>query len=264
MVKETLKQRKKDEERLLQIAEGSDHGHEEEHHDLGFNKAHVGLFFGIVIMAGSIISIVIFYHSLRSLNNPERAQLTYQISNLVLHILLLVAVIAAGIRLMKLAYSYQRMNTVDDFLLVLSLMAIFIFELFLLLGETVSVSQFTGNIAIPRLSLVGALVTMIQTLVQTLFIMDGLHRYSSTEEHKKKMPGKGLITFLIIANLSMWAYKTFQIKDTGLDRQQEYFGSVAWNLILHINMPLMLFYRFHATVCLADMWHAAYSSEHGH
>jgi hypothetical protein len=41
--------------------------------------------------------------------------------------------------------------------------------------------------------------------------------------------------------------------------QVEYYGQITWLLLLNINLPLLLFYRFHSSVCLADAWHSAYT-----
>lgn len=37
-----------------------------------------------------------------------------------------------------------------------------------------------------------------------------------------------------------------------------------WTLLSHLTLPLALFYRFHSSVCLADMWKAAYEAEEAH
>lgn len=40
--------------------------------------------------------------------------------------------------------------------------------------------------------------------------------------------------------------------------QEDIYGALAWILVHTIAMPLQLFFRFHSSVCLADVWHAAY------
>lgn len=37
-----------------------------------------------------------------------------------------------------------------------------------------------------------------------------------------------------------------------------------WTLLSHLTLPLALFYRFHSSVCLADMWKASYEAEEAH
>ena len=40
--------------------------------------------------------------------------------------------------------------------------------------------------------------------------------------------------------------------------RKEYFGDVFWTAASHMAMPLCLFYRFHSSVALADIWSSAY------
>ncbi len=39
---------------------------------------------------------------------------------------------------------------------------------------------------------------------------------------------------------------TFQVKFYG--------GQWVWPIITHVSMPLAIFYRFHSTVCLCEIW----------
>ncbi len=54
-----------------------------------------------------------------------------------------------------------------------------------------------------------------------------------------------------------------QIKQVTIDRQAEFYGIPAWPIIMNINLPLMLFFYFHSSICLADVWDEAYHIEEG-
>lgn len=43
-----------------------------------------------------------------------------------------------------------------------------------------------------------------------------------------------------------------------------YYGFHLWNIMNHICMPLKMFYRFHASVCLVDIWNHAYEPAENH
>jgi len=82
------------------------------------------------------------------------------------------------------------------------------------------------------------------------------------------MPGRGVITFLIVANVTVWICRTALVKAISIDTMVDYYTVLPWLLLANINLPLLLFYRFHSSFCLADIWHSAYtypsaSSEHG-
>lgn len=37
-----------------------------------------------------------------------------------------------------------------------------------------------------------------------------------------------------------------------------FYGVWAWTIITHLSMPLAVFYRFHSTVCLCEIWKCTY------
>jgi Otopetrin len=99
--------------------------------------------------------------------------------------------------------------------------------------------------------------------VQVILIMSGMRRYPSKREHVSSMPGRGFITFLLVGNVSVWIYRTMQAKELILhDIELIYYGNLAWLLLVNISLPLLLFYRFHSSICLADVWHCAYAPLH--
>ena len=42
------------------------------------------------------------------------------------------------------------------------------------------------------------------------------------------------------------------------DTEVDYYGDITWLLLININLPLLLFFRYHSSICLADVWHIAY------
>ena len=105
-------------------------------------------------------------------------------------------------------------------------------------------------------------IHLIQVTLQTPFLMDGIRRCSNDKKLRFKKPGKGLITFLIIVNVAMWILVTFEIKSVDkYHSMPKSFGKFTWMIILDTCLPLMLFYRFHSSVCLSDMWKHAYEKD---
>lgn len=100
---------------------------------------------------------------------------------------------------------------------------------------------------------------LIQILIQTPWIIDGLRRCSNSAILRQRKPGRELVTFLLIANVSLWIYYTFSVKtaDVG-DIRYGFYGDRAWSIINHVSLPLIMFYRFHASVCLVDIWRHSY------
>ncbi len=70
------------------------------------------------------------------------------------------------------------------------------------------------------------------------------------------------MTFLLICNLTMWVVYTFEVqKVEDSPVQQEFFGFFAWTLIQRATLPLCIFFRFHSTVILADIWKNSYKTK---
>ena len=101
---------------------------------------------------------------------------------------------------------------------------------------------------------------ILQVTVQTPLIVDGLRRCTNDEALRQQKPGRSLVTFLMIANLVIYVWDTFEVKSAGRnDSQSDFYGDFLWTIIKHSTLPLTLFYRFHAAVAFADIWTAAYS-----
>jgi len=68
-----------------------------------------------------------------------------------------------------------------------------------------------------------------------------------------------MVVFLLIGNLALYVWETMEVKAVGDELERKYFyGDVLWTLLSHVTLPLVIFYRFHASVALADIWDSAY------
>ena len=100
---------------------------------------------------------------------------------------------------------------------------------------------------------------MIEVLVQTNFIIDGLRRCSESRYLRFKKPGRELVTFAILLNITYWIVATFETKSVEQYKTEiEYYGPLPYMFISHTTLPVMLFYRYHSSVCLAEIWNRAY------
>lgn len=103
------------------------------------------------------------------------------------------------------------------------------------------------------------IVVMIEVLVQTNFIIDGMRRCSESRYLRFKKPGRELITFAILLNITYWIVATFETKSVEQYKPEiEYYGPLPYMFISHTTLPVMLFYRYHSSVCLAEIWNRAY------
>lgn len=118
-------------------------------------------------------------------------------------IIMTIAVIFAYIQTIKLDVNHHPISKLDDVLLFVAIPAFFLETIFSMIPAVVNGSYL--NIAI-------FLAQITQVLVQTPFIIDGLRRCSNATELRKKKPGRELVIFLTIANVSLWVFYTFSVK----------------------------------------------------
>lgn len=110
-----------------------------------------------------------------------------------------------------------------------------------------------------EVEMIAEIFSFIQTCIQTIFVLDAWWRRCRSIEQVKYKPGREIITFLIVANMALWAINTLE-KNRAEFRPShlDFFGDWAWTIITHISMPLAIFYRFHSTICLFEVWKTAY------
>ncbi|KOB73276.1 putative otopetrin [Operophtera brumata] len=160
-----------------------------------------------------------------------------------LHSVMLLAAVFTFNQLRKLDINEHAISLLDDVLLFICLPAFFL--------ETVLSMIATVNIL--------NIIKSIDVIVMTPLIMDGLRRCSNSKKLRRSKPGRELLMFLLIANVSMWLFNTFSYKSPeSLDERYEFYGKVLWTVLGHISLPLIMFYRFHSSVCFADIWDSAY------
>jgi hypothetical protein len=143
----------------------------------------------------------------------------------------------------------------NEMLAILGLAGIYLFSFFSLIAIF---DKGLGSV-IEILSLSIQVMSIIEASIQSVLIIDGLKMYTKTRQVKKAKPGRSLITLLILINVSLWLSDTFSVKKYEMNRiQLNYYDIVFWSIVSSISSPLAIFFRFHASVCLSDIWKTLY------
>lgn len=96
-------------------------------------------------------------------------------------------------------------------------------------------------------------------------IVDGLRRCSDSRQNQTLKPGRNFVMFLIVANLTIWMWETVEAKTVGYTiGRKAFYGKDFWGILSHLSIPLTVFYRFHSSVALADIWASAYQPSTHH
>ena len=141
----------------------------------------------------------------------------------------------------KLWFDTKTEMELDNLLLILSQVGVFIYAAFSIIG---TFHQLEDHL----LAFLASLATLIQTTIQTVFILDAssryiseyilankitksiyiywlkidiltrailitkrnIYRYAYTPEQVRNKPGREVVTFLLVCNLAMWAINTLE------------------------------------------------------
>ncbi|XP_075733957.1 proton channel OtopLc [Rhipicephalus microplus] len=218
------------------------------------HSANRGLFAGFVVLLGSVVVMIIFYVALLEDRYNETGVAVYLGQEAVLLALAFAACLLAYGRIATLDVNGHPITMLDDFLLCIPIPFYFAH------ATLVAIAELEVGGSYVRLAL--QLFSVIQVVTQTPLIIDALRRCSNSPTLRYKKPGREIVSFLIVVNITMWIVYTFESKAVGkLFTGTGYFGLQSWVFVEHTTVPLMLFYRFHSSVCLADVWKSAYEAE---
>lgn len=222
------------------------------HYRVDCRSATKGLFLGVLLLVCTLAELIVFFNISGSASPGE---LEIIVSDAFLFALYFVAFIAATIALIQmrvLPFQQHLEEELDTMLLFIAQFGVFTYAIFSIIATKMNFSSASNALLFVR-----NLATLLQTCVQTMLILDGTRRYSRERQHR--MPGRQLITFLVMMNLSLWLLNTFEVlKVEANPVQEQFYGRLSWTIITHICTPLMIFYRFHSTVCLSEVWKRAY------
>ncbi|XP_073963096.1 proton channel OtopLc-like isoform X2 [Choristoneura fumiferana] len=216
-------------------------------------RAHKGLFFGILVLVLTIISLILFFVLISKKDYATLAVVEVNVCELALYAMTTLASLAGMVCVRNLKYDGSRNLELDNILLVGAQTGMFIYGTFTIIGGHFTIEKNT------ILILITALSSLVQTTCQTMFILDASRRSAKTHDQLRKKPGREIVTFLLVTNLAMWAINTLEkSRAESHPVQLHFYGLWAWTIITHVSMPLAIFYRFHSTVCLCEIWKRAY------
>ena len=258
-IKRYLRMAKKEKEKLMRGMSAES----ERHATKMLEKAHTGMFVGVIVLTGTVIAFILTQYNLASASDDNdhqsKAEIIYHSTDLGLHILALGALILAFYKILNLKHSLLKKNIIDNLLLVMSMCGLLLYELFKVVGLFYTIQKIHSSSEL-IIHAVCSLAIPIQAFLQTPFIISSMKRYSDRKEDQVNKPGRGVITFLLMLNVCIWLHKSFTEQVMSVDLMESFYGLVPWQIIMHTTLPLMLFYRFHSSVCLADTWVSLYEN----
>ncbi|KAK3766348.1 hypothetical protein RRG08_044535 [Elysia crispata] len=213
-----------------------------------------GLFLGILLMVGTIISIIAFYMLVNQEEMQDSAIFLTHMSGTFIYTVTLLALLLAAARMKNLSFHNQQEANLEDILILISYTGLLVFIIFSLIASILAETS-----TMSTLTILSNVSMLLQATVQTIFMLAGDRMFAATEKQVRKKPGREFITFLLISNFAMWAINTFQTQTPQHNPiQVDFYGPEAWAIFTHISVPLGIYYRFHSTVCFSNIWKNAW------
>lgn len=106
----------------------------------------------------------------------------------------------------KLKFRCEETGNLNDILLRISAFGVFIYSAFSIIAGALNLLESEPNLLVT----VTSSVVVLQVVLQLLFIADVSRRRVHLPEHDRTKPGRQVVTFLLIANVAMFAIYTFE------------------------------------------------------
>lgn len=173
------------------------------HFSVDCSRAHHGMFAGILVIVLTIISLIMFYVLSKVAQYRTLATLQITCCEIVLYVVAAVASFAAFIKMryLKFSQSFGEMP-LDCMLLIVAQSGVYLYCMFSIIGCYFSMMHEQGNGGVH--GLIAETLSIVQTSMQTLFILNAWWRRCRSELENRQKPARELITFLIVANMGMW------------------------------------------------------------
>lgn len=229
------------------------YGRHHHHYRVDCSNAIKGLFTGILVLVMAIISVIVFFVLVIRPEFHDLALMEAHVAELVLFTITSIAPLLAMYRIRHFRYARHRNVELDNILLIVAQTGVYLFSIFSIISGSF---KHTPNTTVVLLS---SLARLVQATVQTVFILDASQRKASTANHAHKKPGREIITFLLVCNFAMWIINTLKTGRTESSPVQlDFYGFWGWTIVARVSTPLAIFFRFHSTVCLCEIWKKLY------
>ncbi|XP_967818.2 proton channel OtopLc isoform X1 [Tribolium castaneum] len=220
-------------------------------------QAHKGLFTGILVLAVTVISLIMFFELVGYKQYKDIAILQVNVWEAVLFSLGTVATLFCIAALRDVGFRQMKRDLeLEHLLLLVTQCGVFMYFLFQIIGAVLmGLNKGKGGI----MRIITPLSALVQSSCQTVLILDAWRRRCSSPSQMRRKPGRQLITFLLVANIALWMVNRLKNnRAVSHPNQMDFYGVLAWNIITHVSMPLVVSYRFQSSVCFYEIWKHVY------
>ncbi|XP_064640202.1 proton channel OtopLc-like [Lineus longissimus] len=221
------------------------------------HKSFKGAFLGVIMVAMTVISCVVYnVHQ-----DPEHVVFAGAVYNFTDIAILFPSILAVSWALFKMPLlsilqNYQAGP--DEILLMIAVVGSYTYD-------TYSIYVYMSKSQLETwMKVAGALcafLSLIQSTLQVMFLFDGLRRQTATTVVLRSKPGREAVVLLLLLNLALWMLYSFSTAG-GLYQVLSVVNPAQSNesmIVSKLCKPLAIFFRFHSTTCLYEIWKNSYT-----
>jgi len=225
---------------------------ERQYRRMDWSSSAIGLFLGLLALVTLTITLILYFALVNQENFHLIAVLIINVNDTIINTLMVVAIIIGFFQVRNL--QFVQSENEHDILMIISAFGIFLYAGYTVIAGYLSVQSMEPVLLI----IVNGIVELVQVNLQLLFIAD-LKQKKVSESQQMTKPGRQIVTFLVFCNLGLWITYNFEIQKVNATPDQlQFYGFFPWIIIQRITLPLCVFFRFHSTVVLAELWKNVY------
>ncbi len=210
---------------------------------------------GIFSLLLTIMSLITYF--IYKDHDPIAAIKLSELTELCLLIFSMFIVVCIFVKLKDKNFSHELDSDLcyNSVLTIIGLAGVYLYGFYSLIA--ILNNETSSNIE--NLSFLIQLFSIIESTMQSVLIINGLKMYTKDKNTMKSKPGRSLITLLLLLDVCLWLSETMSVKKYEMNwAQLVYYDIIFWSIVTSISSPLAIFFRFHASVCLSDIWKTLY------
>lgn len=184
-------------------------GKNEDHRKLRFGDRHIytlncsrasrGLIIGGIVIILTVLTLI------PTFSIDDKAQIITQITELVLVVLGMILVCSAFSHTSKLFLdAHAHIDAFDKVLIIITTVGNFCYSFFGLIASIFTDIEQTSDKNLLRIEVAIGVISIIQTFLQTGFILDTLKRRTGRRDDVRNKPGREAVTALLLVNLGQF------------------------------------------------------------
>lgn len=221
------------------------------------SSTSLGLLLGLLTVVGVVACLIAFFMITTNNYYDTKASIIIHNYKIAMYLIMTVVAVAVLLKVRTLDYNHCRLTMMEDILLGVCVTALLANDLIGIISGVMTVNRLKG-----LLLLATSLAELIECVIQMSAIVMGLKLCIPDMENSQQTasrPGRQCVTYLAVANISLWILSIFNyVVGQRFEIQANFTGEFVWSIIISVVYPILSFYHIFSASCFIDIWYNAY------